>query len=80
MCVLFQGLSDREGLLKLNENAVEKIPVQPADKDLDPIAQPHMDPGAVPDDLAAPKNPNLAIIPKPPIKVRTFLNEFVHPV
>lgn len=77
MCVS-SGLSDREDWLKVNDRDVEKIPAadkpaRPADKDLDPIAEPHVDPGAGPDALAAPKNPNVAIIPKPPGKVRNFL-------
>lgn len=68
----WRGLSEREDWLKVNDRDVEKIPAadkpaRPADKDLDPIAEPHVDAGAGPDALA-PKNPSVAAVPKPPVK------------
>lgn len=83
VCVcVSSGLSEREDWLKVNERDAEKIPAadkpsRPADKDLDPIAEPHVDPGAGPDALA-PKNPSVAVVPKPPVKVRNLLVKDVH--
>lgn len=73
VCVL--GLSDREDWLELNDRGVKTIlpadkPVHPVDKDPAPVAQPHVDPDLGPDALVQPKNPNIPILPKPPIKVR----------
>lgn len=69
------GLSDREDWLELNDRGVKTIlpadkPVHPVDKDPAPVAQPHVDPDVGPDALVQPKNPNIPILPKPPIKVR----------
>lgn len=73
VCVL--GLSDREDWLELNDRGVKTIlpadkPVHPVDKDPAPVAQPHVDPDVGPDTLVQTKNPNIPILPKPPIKVR----------
>lgn len=75
------GLSDQEDWLKLNDRDAKKIPAAdkpapPAQKDLDPIAEPHMDPGADPDAPAPPKDPNVDIIPNPPAKVSNPLASF----
>lgn len=84
VCVcVSSGLSEREDWLKVNERDAENgipaadKPARPADKDLDPIAEPHVDPGAGPDALA-PKNPSVAVVPKPPVKVRNLLVKDVH--
>lgn len=79
---MFSGLSDQEDWLKLNGGDTEKIPAadkpaRPAHKDLDPIAEPHVDPAAGPDALAVPKNPDVVISPEPPAIVSTLLASFV---
>lgn len=75
---MFPGPPDKEDWLLPKGPDAEKTPsadkpARPPHKDLDPIAEPHVDPAAGPDAPAAPKNPNVGIIPKPPARVSKLL-------
>uniref|UniRef100_A0A3P8TLN9 alpha-1,2-Mannosidase n=1 Tax=Amphiprion percula TaxID=161767 RepID=A0A3P8TLN9_AMPPE len=77
----WRGLSDREDWLELNDPELKAAPpgvkpvLGPAAGDAPaPAAGPHLEPAVVPDAVVAPIGPNVPILPKPPIKKKTFPN------
>ncbi|XP_023147285.2 endoplasmic reticulum mannosyl-oligosaccharide 1,2-alpha-mannosidase isoform X3 [Amphiprion ocellaris] len=77
----WRGLSDREDWLELNDPELKAAPpgvkpvLGPAAGDAPaPAAGPHLEPAVVLDVVVDPRGPNVPILPKPPIKKKTFPN------
>ncbi|XP_029372403.1 endoplasmic reticulum mannosyl-oligosaccharide 1,2-alpha-mannosidase isoform X1 [Echeneis naucrates] len=74
------GLPEREDWLELNDRELIPLGVKPvlgpdADKPPAPVAGPHVGDAVGPDPVLEPRGPNIPILPKPPIKKKSFQNK-----